>query len=48
LEPQIKVQVGQTVRGAADIIAVLNQGIHTRIAAVNEDAEPLIGRETPA
>jgi phosphatidylserine decarboxylase len=48
LEPQIKVQVGQTVRGAADIIAVLHQGIHTRTVAKNEEAEPLIGRETPA
>jgi phosphatidylserine decarboxylase len=48
LEPQIKVKVGDSVRGAADIIAVMNQGIHTRAAVIDEDSEPLIGRETPA
>jgi phosphatidylserine decarboxylase len=29
LEPQVKVQVGQTVRGAADVIAILNKPIMT-------------------
>jgi phosphatidylserine decarboxylase len=49
LEPQIKVQVGQTVRGAADIIAILNKPIHTTAkAATDPELEPLIGRETPA
>jgi phosphatidylserine decarboxylase len=48
LEPEIKVKVGDSVRGAADIIATLNQGIHTRAAVLDEDSEPMIGRETPA
>jgi phosphatidylserine decarboxylase len=48
MQPDVKVKVGDTVRGAADIIAILNQGIHTRAAAVDQESEPLIGRETPA
>jgi phosphatidylserine decarboxylase len=49
LEPQIKVTVGQTVRGAADIIAVLTRPIHTTAKAEpGPELEPLIGRETPA
>jgi phosphatidylserine decarboxylase len=48
MQPEIKVKVGDTVRGAADIIAILNQGIHTKAAVIDEDAEPMIGRETPA
>jgi phosphatidylserine decarboxylase len=54
LDPQIKVKVGQTVKGAADVIAMLNNPIHT--TAMNtggkdgsgEESEPLLGRETPA
>lgn len=49
LEPQIKVTVGQTVRGAADIIAILGNPIHTQSAEpVSEEFEPLVPRETPA
>lgn len=49
LDPQIKVTVGQTVRGAADVIAVLKNPIHTTAKlSVDPEHEPLIGRETPA
>ena len=50
LQPQAKVQVGQTVRGAADIIVTLGKPIHTTEPAKNvgEEYEPLVGRETPA
>jgi phosphatidylserine decarboxylase len=50
LQPQAKVQVGQTVRGAADIIVTLGKPIHTTETARNVGAEyePLVGRETPA
>ncbi len=47
LEPQIKVQIGQTVRGASDIIATLHQGIHTTAKIQDPELEPLVGRETP-
>lgn len=50
LEPTAKVQVGQTVHGAADIILTLGKPIHTTEPAkdVGEEYEPLVGRETPA
>ncbi len=49
LGPQIKVRVGQTVRGAADVIATLSNPIHTNKAIdPAEEGEPLIGPETPA
>jgi phosphatidylserine decarboxylase len=49
LEPQVKVMVGQTVRGAADVIATLNKPIHTDAKEpIDEEFEPLVGRETPA
>src|SRR3954467_6894184 len=49
LKPQIKVEIGQTVRGAADVIAVLENPIHTVVKAIDPDEfEPLVGRETPA
>jgi phosphatidylserine decarboxylase len=49
LEPQIKVQVGQTVRGAADIIAILARPIHTHAKRMaGEEFEPIVGRESPA
>ena len=49
LEPQAKVQVGQTVRGGADVIALLGMPIHTTEPAKNldEEFEPLVPRETP-
>jgi phosphatidylserine decarboxylase len=48
LEPVIKVQIGQTVRGATDIIAVLGTPIHTEAPAGEQELEPLVPRETPA
>ena len=49
LDPQIKVTVGQKVRGAADVIAILGKPIHTHIAGVDtSEVEPLVGRDTPA
>jgi phosphatidylserine decarboxylase len=49
LEPQAKVQVGQTVRGGADVVALLGKPIHTTEPAKNldEEFEPLVPRETP-
>lgn len=49
LDPKIQVKVGDTVRGAADVIAVLGNPIHTVVKRVDdEEFEPLVGRETPA
>lgn len=49
LEPKVKVEIGQTVRGAADIIAVLGNPIHTTVKKIDEEEmEPLVGRESPA
>ena len=50
VEPTARVQVGQTVRGGADIIVSLGKPIHTLEPAKNvgEEYEPLVGRETPA
>jgi phosphatidylserine decarboxylase len=49
LKPKIMVQVGQTVRGAADIIVVLENPIHTSVKGIDpNEFEPLTGRETPA
>jgi phosphatidylserine decarboxylase len=49
LEPKIQVSVGQTVHGAADIIATLGQPIHGQKKLLNdEEFEPLVHRESPA
>jgi phosphatidylserine decarboxylase len=49
LKPTIKVKVGDTVRGAADVIATLGEPIHTIARQeVAEEFEPIVGRETPA
>ena len=49
LAPQVKVTIGQPVRGAADVIAVLGNPIHTTVKKVDEEEmEPLVGRESPA
>ncbi len=48
LDPQVKVTIGQTVRGARDVIALLGNPIQTTSIATDPDLEPLIGRETPA
>jgi phosphatidylserine decarboxylase len=49
LEPEIKVQVGDTVRGAQDIIAVLHKPVVTKVKKIDdEEYEPIVGRESPA
>lgn len=49
LQPQVQVSVGQNVRGAADIIAVLGSPIHGEMRKLDdEEFEPLVGRESPA
>jgi phosphatidylserine decarboxylase len=49
LAPEIKVRVGQTVRGGADIIARLGNPIHALAKqADNSEVEPLAPRQTPA
>jgi phosphatidylserine decarboxylase len=49
LDPQVKVQIGDTVRGAADVIAVLGKPIHTDDVRVDDsEFEPLASRTTPA
>jgi len=49
LEPTVKVHIGQTVRGGADVIAVLAKPIQTEASAADgEEFEPIVGRETPA
>lgn len=49
LDPQIKVQKGQIVHGAADVIAVLGNPIHTTVKQIDDsEVEPIIGRESPA
>jgi phosphatidylserine decarboxylase len=49
LAPQVKVNIGDTVRGAADVIAVLGKPIHTDAVQVDDsEFEPIAGRTTPA
>ncbi|HEY7087427.1 MAG TPA: phosphatidylserine decarboxylase [Tepidisphaeraceae bacterium] len=49
LEPQVKVSVGQNVKGAADVIALLGKPIHAPVKKVDEqEFEPVVGRESPA
>jgi phosphatidylserine decarboxylase len=49
LQPQVKVKVGQRVRGAADVLVVLGRPIHTETVVVDdEELEPLTSRGTPA
>ena len=50
LAPRAKVQVGQAVRGGADVIVELGRPIHTLEPAKNvgEEFEPVVGRTTPA
>lgn len=48
LNPTVVVTVGQTVRGASDVIAKLGEPIHTdRKESPDEEYEPLLQRETP-
>jgi phosphatidylserine decarboxylase len=49
LEPQIKVAIGDNVKGASDIIAVLGKPIHGQARKLDKaEFEPLVGRESPA
>jgi phosphatidylserine decarboxylase len=48
LNPVVKVQLGQVVRGAADIIAILGNPIHTQEPVSGEELEKMLPRETPA
>lgn len=50
LDPQVQVKVGQTVRGAADILIKLGKPIHTTAPAPTDsnEFERLAPRETPA
>lgn len=50
LDPQVQVKVGQTVRGAADVIFKLGKPFVTQVAAAadGEEFERLAPRETPA
>ena len=51
LNPQVQVTVGQTVRGAADVIFKLGNPIHTTAPASAPDGEEFertVPRETPA
>src|SRR6476620_5733531 len=49
LDPQVKVEIGQTVRGAADVIATLGNPIHTDAIRVDDsEFEPIASRTTAA
>lgn len=49
LDPDVQVQVGQKVRGGADVVAILRKPIQTEIKPKEDpDLEPLAPRETPA
>jgi phosphatidylserine decarboxylase len=49
LKPRIVVKIGQSVRGAADVLAVVENPIHTEAAITSdEEVEPIASRETPA
>jgi phosphatidylserine decarboxylase len=46
--PAVKVTVGQKVRGAADVIAVLSGVVHGTEKISGDETEPMVGPETPA
>ena len=49
MEPQVKVTVGQKVKGASDVVLVLGKPIHTETKVLDdEELEPLAPRGTPA
>jgi phosphatidylserine decarboxylase len=49
LEPQVTVQIGQTVRGGADVVARLGKPIHTLVRKIDdEEVEKMAPRQTPA
>lgn len=47
LNPSVKVQPGQTVRGGADVIATLENPLHTTEKKIDPDLEPMTPRTTP-
>jgi phosphatidylserine decarboxylase len=47
LAPTVKVTVGQTVRGGADVIATLGQPLHTTTTVPDPEVEHLTPRTTP-
>ncbi|HWE02579.1 MAG TPA: phosphatidylserine decarboxylase [Tepidisphaeraceae bacterium] len=49
LEPQVTVQIGQTVRGGADVVARLGKPIHTLVKNLDDsELEKMAPRRTPA
>jgi hypothetical protein len=49
LEPKIQVKIGDMVRGASDVIALLGNPIQTeKTTVVSDEVEPMVHRETPA
>ncbi len=50
LAPTVKVSIGDTVRGASDVVAILGNPIHTikHVTTPDPDLEPVVGRATPA
>jgi phosphatidylserine decarboxylase len=49
LKPRIVVKIGDSVRGASDVVAILDNPIHTETAVDSgEELEPIDHRETPA
>jgi phosphatidylserine decarboxylase len=49
MDPQVKVAVGQKVRGASDVLVVVGKPIHTEAKVLDdEELEPLAPRGTPA
>ena len=49
LDPKIQVKIGDMVRGASDVIALLGNPIQTeKTTVVSDEVEPMVHRETPA
>jgi phosphatidylserine decarboxylase len=48
LKPEVKVEIGQSVRGASDILVKVTEPIHTKARIPDPEVEPLVGRESPA
>jgi phosphatidylserine decarboxylase len=49
LEPRVTVQIGQTVRGGADVVARLGKPFHTLVRKIDDsEVEKMAPRQTPA
>jgi phosphatidylserine decarboxylase len=49
LRPQVRVAIGDKVKGASTVIAMLGEAIHVQPPpADHKEYEPLVGRESPA